>query len=407
MIRKKLKFFGKLSLVLFFLITVLGITYLINPGFIENKAMDLFFPTVNIEEKYKNKITVEIHEVYELMQIACSLTETFQKDQNLINQDSRYYAEFINHFEKYNNHDLILKLDEYLKSNPYGQSQFAIRLLSLNYVLDNNNKLVSNKFIQVNPLLVTLFKSKVFLVSDNSNLIEDFAAKSNFKSFYKEHRNLYDKLIANYNKLCDFKNMKDWLENKFSSKYQSYRILFSPLTGGLHNTMNFNSNDKSMKQTFMFVSAPFENIDNISEKEFEIKSSKMARIVFTEIDHNYVNPLTDNYKEELESAMANYKFWNNQEEGMYQSKYSTFNEYMTWGVFNLYALDTYREENIHTIIKIQADFINDRRKFHRFREFNDMLIQQYIEKGKPKIEELYDPILNWIEHKSVPNTVYK
>ena len=79
--------------------------------------MDLFFPTVNIEEKYKNKITVEIHEVYELMQIACSLTETFQKDQNLINQDSKYYAEFINHFEKYNNHDLILKLDEYLKSN--------------------------------------------------------------------------------------------------------------------------------------------------------------------------------------------------------------------------------------------------------------------------------------------------
>ena len=33
--------------------------------------------------------------------------------------------------------------------------------------------------------------------------------------------------------------------------------------------------------------------------------------------------------------------------------------------------------------------------------------KQYIEKGKPKIEELYDPILNWIEHKSVPNTVYK
>lgn len=64
--------------------------------------MDLFFPSVNIEEKYKNKITVETHGIYELMQIACSLTETFQKDQNLIDQDLRYCPEFINHFEKYN-----------------------------------------------------------------------------------------------------------------------------------------------------------------------------------------------------------------------------------------------------------------------------------------------------------------
>ncbi|SDU12332.1 protein of unknown function [Polaribacter sp. Hel1_33_78] len=406
MIRKTLKFFGKLLLVTIILLAVLVITYLIKPEFIENKAIDIFYPTVNIENKYRDKIIVENPEVYELMQIACSLTETFQNDQNLTNHKTGYYTNFINHFKSYKNHELVLKLNEYLKPNPYGSSQFAIRLLSLNYEINDSNKLKSNSFINVNPILIKLFKSKAFLISENIKLIEDFANKSGFKNYYAKHKNYYAKLISNYSKLCDFQNMKVWLENKFSSKYQSYRIIFSPLTGGFHNTMKFKNNDKNLEQTFMFVNAPYENIDNLPEKEFEIKSSKMARVVFTEIDHNYVNPLTDKYNDELKNAMIDYKFWNNQKGGMYQSSYNTFNEYMTWGVFNLYALDTYSKENIDTIIKIQTDFINDKRKFNQFRDFNKELIKQYNAKSKPKIEEIYKPILEWIEQKSVPNNVY-
>jgi hypothetical protein len=51
MIRKTLKFFGKLLLVTIILLAVLVITYHIKPEFIENKAIDIFYPTVNIENK--------------------------------------------------------------------------------------------------------------------------------------------------------------------------------------------------------------------------------------------------------------------------------------------------------------------------------------------------------------------
>ncbi len=387
------------------LFLILGITYLISPEYIENKVMDLFLPTVNIENKYKNKIVVENPEVYELMQIACSLTETFQKDQNLIDKRTEYYYDFENYFSSFKDHQLIIKLNEYLKSNPYGPTQHAIRLLSLNYEINNENKLNSNELLNISPVLIKLFKSKAFLIPENINLIEDFANKSNFKNFYNKHKNYYNKLIFNYNKLCDFQNMKNWLEDKFSNEYQSYRIIFSPLTGGFHNTMSFKSNDESMEQTFMFVSAPYENIDNISAKDFEIKSSIMSRVVFTEIDHNYVNPLTDKYIGELEKAMTDYKLWNSQKG--YQSKYSTFNEYMTWGVFNLYAIDTYSKENIDTILKIQTDFMNDKRKFNRFREFSDELVKLYKANSKPKIEVLYNPIFKWIEQKSILNNENK
>jgi hypothetical protein len=396
MLRKIFKYIFRFLLLIIGLIAIIGVTYLINPKFVENKAMDLFMPTINLNETQKNNIIVENPEVYELMQIACSLTKSFEKDENLINRKSDYYKDFQNHFSIYKDHELILKLEEFLKKNPYGMSQYAIRLLSLNYNIDNENKISNSNYINVSSVLMGLFKSKAFLIPENLNLIEDFAKQTNFKSFYKKHTNYYRKLENNYNRQCDFNSMKKWLESKFDEDKHSYHIVFSPLTGGFHNTMSFKTKDKKNEQNFMFVSKPFLKIDSLSKQEFEINASRMSRVVFTEIDHNYVNPITSKYKDELDKAMKNYKGFNSQKGNMYSSKYLTFNEYMTWGVFNLYALDTYSKENIDSIIKIQTDFITKNRKFHRFNDFNDELIKQYLEKDKPKIEELYPVMLDWI-----------
>ncbi|MGM0579491.1 MAG: DUF4932 domain-containing protein [Bacteroidota bacterium] len=365
--------------------------------------MNILYPTVNISEEYKNKIVVEVPEVYELMQIASSLTETFQNDPNLIKRNNPYYDDFRDHFKGFENHELVLKLNEAFKKTPYGNNQHSIRLLSLNHDIDDNNSLINNEFININPATSYFLNLFVFFPSANVDLIEDFAKKSNFKDFYKEHEVYYNKLVENYYELCDFKGMQTWLESKFTSKYQSYRIIFSPLTYGFHSTTKFKNADRSMEQTFMFVSAPRENIANISHNEYEIVSSRSSRIVFTEIDHNYVNPVTDQFLEELDNAMIDYKDWNAQEKGSYQSKYNTFNEYMTWGVFNLYALDTYSEENTDAIIKFQTDFITDNRKFNRFREFNQELIRLYNSQNKPKIEELYEPIFEWMKKEYEPN----
>ncbi|MCD4793148.1 MAG: DUF4932 domain-containing protein [Bacteroidales bacterium] len=406
MIRKTLKIIRNLLLLLLIPILIIGIIYIINPKYIENKAMDLFCPTVNINDEYLNKIVVETPEVYELMQIACSLTETFQADENLIFKGT-YYKEVETYFIPFKNHELISKLNEYFKANPYGNSQHTIRILSLNYKINNNNELIYSEIIKVKTILLKLFKTKVFLVPENLDLIESFAKKSNFKDFYNNHKDYYSKLISNYHKLCNFEHMKNWLESKFSVEYQSYRIVFSPLTGGFHSTTKFKDKVKNIEQTFMYVSAPYENIEGLSDKDFEIKAGGKAREVFSEIDHNYVNPLTDKYLKELEKAMPDYLFWNNQKSksSSYKSSYGTFNEYMTWGVFSLYAIDTYSEENVDTIIKIQADIINDNRKFNRFREFNDELIKQYKENSKPEIEKLYVPMLEWMKKKSAPKNV--
>ncbi|MGD8780041.1 MAG: DUF4932 domain-containing protein [Ignavibacteria bacterium] len=384
---------------LFILITtpLLGliIIYLVNPGFVEEKAYDWFYPTVNIDEKYINKIIVEVPEVYELMRIACTLTDAFQNDANRINRNTNYYLEIESKLMRFKNHELVKKLNKFLLENRMA-NQTAIRVLSLNYKLENN-RLIFMETIDINPILLKLFQSQVFMISGNIDLIESFAKAINFGKFYNSHKEYYSKLIENFNKLCHPDDMKKWLEEKFDNKYQSYRIVFSPLTGGYHFTYCFFDEERNADQAIMFVNAPGYDVVGLSQSEFEIDASKTARNVFTEIDHNYVNPLSENYIEEINSAVPNYKFWNRQQRG-YNSNLLTFNEYMTWGVFSLYAIDTYSNQNIDTIITIQTNNMSNRQFIH-FKEFNEELIKQYTIKSKPKIDSLYRPMLEWMKEK--------
>ncbi len=387
----------KIFFALFLVALLVVILYFINPGYVQKKAYAWFAPKVRITETYRDKIVAETPPVYELMQIACSLTETFRKDKNLLNTKRPYYKDFQAHFSSFQDHPLVKKLDGFLKPNPYGTTQLAIRLLSLNYDLAPDGRLVTNGQIRVNPILIGLFRRKAFLIPVHRKLIEDFARKTKFLDFYEAHRAYYKGLIANYYRLCDFEEMKGWLESHFDNQYSSYRIVFSPLTGGFHNTMRFNDPALDQEQTLMFVSAPYEHIDSLPEEEYQIKSGKISRVVFTEIDHNYVNPLTDKYAADLEASMTDHNFWNHKKNRMYATKYTTFNEYMTWGVFSLYVLDHYPQPYADSIIAIQENFMRDRRKFTYFPQFDRALIQAYIRAGKPKIEALYPPMLEWMK----------
>ena len=152
-----IKYFGIFIGIIIFLIFIIGALYFIKPDYFNNNLYNWFFQEVTIQEKYAGKIVVENPKVYELMQVACSLTPAFQKDPNLIYKRTEYYEDFESHFMEFKDHELIDKLNEYLKPNPYGASKSSIRLISLNYEIGKQNELKTNKlFTKVSQLILIL-----------------------------------------------------------------------------------------------------------------------------------------------------------------------------------------------------------------------------------------------------------
>ncbi len=376
------------------------VTYLINPAYVQEKVLDWFWPTVNLPVQAASEISVDVPAVYELLQVACQLTPTYRNDPNLHRPGAPYYEEVLAHFGPHSNHPLIQRLEASFGGG-YGPSHISVRILSLNYDLDSAGHITPNNFFHVSDVVRWALRRNLFFPSEHIDLINDFSIATDFKTFYNQHRPYYRQLIDNYHRLCDFEGIRQWLGAKFDgSSPHAYRIIFSPLTGGFHNTLNFRFSNGEARADFMFVGPPFRNIDSLSPEELVIRKSKVARMVFTEIDHNYVNPLTEKFAEAVDSAIADLDDWNRQ--SSYRSKAMTFNEYMTWGLFSLYALDIYPAAYIDTLIGIQEAFMEQQRKFVRFRAFNRELMRQYIEMGRPPIRRLYRPMLAWMASYSEP-----
>jgi hypothetical protein len=140
----------------------------------------------------------------------------------------------------------------------------------------------------------------------------------------------------------------------------------------------------------MFVSGPKLSTD----RPDEVREGLLSRVVFTEIDHNYVNPTTWHHWFGVWRAFSPPAHWN-QQRG-YRSAMQTFNEYMTWGVFLLYADDVYEESAFEEIKRVTVSSMEESRKFIRFGKFSDRLLALYRNRRPgQKVPDLYPAILVW------------
>jgi hypothetical protein len=116
-------------------------------------------------------------------------------------------------------------------------------------------------------------------------------------------------------------------------------------------------------------------------------------MVFTEIDHNYINPLSDKYLEEINTFIGDLEKWNNMKYRDYPSAVSTFNEYMTYAFYTLYVMDSYNQEDAELIIK-RCEEVMHNRGFIQFSEFNQKLMSLYAKDNNFTEEGLYQSIFS-------------
>lgn len=331
-------------------------------------------------EKNTNRVIVEIPEVYELANIAIAITNYGLNNPNRVIKEGEYYQQVLEHFLPFKNHPLISMIE--FSDEKLGD-YFSFRDNSACYVFEGDS--IIPEGIYSNVRVPDLFEKHI-------SLVVDFAEASQFRKFHSDNMIYYRDQIEKYKRRVPVRKMWIWLEKNFPTRYNCYKIIFSPLIKYSHETTRFK--DDHFRETMMFIAGPELYGEKYSGK---VEEGLLSLIVFTEIDHNYVNPITERYMEQINRAFSDVEKWN-KGRGGYHSPYAIFNEYMTWAVFTLYAYDTYGREDFEAINQKLVDSMVDGRGFVRFKEFTDKLLQLYLNrKEEETIPDLYPKILIWVE----------
>lgn len=345
---------------------------------------------VNFTEKFKKqnegKYRVEINEVKELLQIMIAITPTGLANDDMVQQEGAYYQDVLQHFKKYKNEPIIKTIDSLLVESLINNVFFTGNGISYDF---KGDKLVKSK--------VYLFPAKgvnSVAVSENpitayKEQLEDFAKKSDFRSFYKKHTQFYADIIENYESQANVGKQWKWLEQNFDTRINAYTIYCSPLINGLNYTSEFNHN--GFRLIYMSL-PPLSEYLQMTKIENELFNT---RIMFTEIDHNYVGKPTKEHKAVIDEVFKDRHKWVNEAvQGVdaYSAPKYIFDEYMTYAVYLLYCKDKYSEADFQNAASATAQVMADR-GFIRMKEFTDLLLKVHAQHPDKRIEDLYPDFL--------------
>ncbi|WNJ18430.1 DUF4932 domain-containing protein [Pontibacter sp. G13] len=338
----------------------------------------------------QGKFNVDIPEVQELAHILVALSDIGQQDSNMVDMTTEYYQEVMAHFRPFMTHPAVQEMNEHI-TEVFGQSSYfyyyGLKMNACGYVFNEQGEIVEDGIIRKMG-----FGPAPDPIGEKTGLFEAFAGVSNFREFYADHQPYYDELIETYRSLNPIDKMQTWLEAKFPYSYGNYRTTFSPLVNGAHSTNRFE--DNGFKQTVMFVC----RADYREQYNQAVNEMIQSRIVFTEIDHNFVNPHSDLHHDRIDEAMSNRSYWADDEKPgvtSYWSPYAVFNEYMTFAVFSMYCMDEFEQADIDTFMPRMEGMMSQNRGFIQFVDFNQELMRVYQAQKDISMDELYDHMLTW------------
>ncbi|NIF04521.1 DUF4932 domain-containing protein [Chryseobacterium sp. Tr-659] len=322
----------------------------------------------------QKNIKIELSESYELGNIILALTEYGRTDPYDVQKTPPYYNEIINYFEPVKDHPLLKKVNYSRKD---WKKFLGFRTDFYAFSFDEQGLLKRDfPFNSFGPKEV----------DENLELINDFVNKSNYRNFYKNHQQFYNTIISNYKEyyyINDTYAFLDKIAQRPSNEgNKNYVIAISPLVGGQNCHRDINSS----------LTVDFPNIgDDLILGN--LKGNLARRIldnhtVFSEIDHGYVNPISDRYSKEIAESF-NLENWDK------KSGYpgiNSFNEYMTWAVYDLFIKEKFPNEKTDSLSAIYHK-VNIRRGFIAQNLFSEKLIELY--KKNKSLDKLYTPLLQW------------
>ncbi|MGV3559379.1 DUF4932 domain-containing protein [Larkinella arboricola] len=338
------------------------------------------------KKENQNRTLIQIPEVYELVNVVFALTDYGKTE--AIYKGTDYYRAVMDYFSPYRNHPAVQTIDSLLKQS---EDRYApLKMDSYAYQFTGDN-------IQKGGVYDRISWGEVNELSPYIPLLEDFARRSGFRRFYQKYRSYYTSLIADYQKNVDVSSMKGWLEKQFPrTRYSAIKVLFTPLVGWNQSANQFE--DNGFREAQAHVNFPFVNDSQKQKPASLIKANRMM-IVFTEINHSYLNPEADRYNKEIVLAFKTLSDWitPGKPSANYNNPLSCFEEYMNYGLVTLFYADIFGKEDFE---QIKAGLENNmvvNRGFRRFREFDQELLRLYQSRQSGQtVADLYPAIIAWV-----------
>lgn len=350
----------------------------------------------NFTEGYQKandgKTIIDVPKLYELVNIIMAITPTGIRDSSLIEHDIFYYTKVQKAFSPFKNHRVVGVMDSLLKADKY----YDVKMDGYSFEFDAKGQLVRKKEY-----------NRVGWGGDNAiqayiPLIQDFAKKSNFLKFYKQNEPFYNAMIKAYRDSLGVPEMQKWLNQQFpTTRYNCFKIIFSPLVNANQSTTSFESNGFKEGQPHVNFPDFWYNPkkSKVSEKSFNINR---GNIVFTELNHLFENPEFDkdansNAFNAIPFKMSFFAEKNKPAES-YATPLSCVEEYMNWALVSLRFVDFAPKEDWETLFSnVEKNMVNYR-GFIKFKEFNRFLIDIYTKRPQGKlVADLYPQIIDWFK----------
>ncbi len=341
-------------------------------------------------KSHQGKTFVEIPAVYELVNVVIALTNTGKNKEGLVIKDTPYYRAVRNWFGRYGQEPIVKKIDSVLsKSN---MEYFSIKTNAYSFDFTAKGRIVPSavydRFTNTNSLRPYL------------NDLQQFADKSKFETFFRQHQSLYKRLIRVYRDSIGIGQMQNWLEKNFPGiTYNSYKIVFSPLVGNNQSANWFEYN--GFKEVQAHINFPYRTQEEKKEFSGQALHVKDGNIVFTELNHNFIGPegQKQEYQNKINEAFANLTTWTRKGSPAasgYNNARACFDEYMNWALVSLRYIDYAPPlEQAKLIAKMEKHQV-EVRGFVKFTEFDQFLIRLYKNRSKGQvIADLYPQIVTW------------
>ncbi|MFC5409363.1 DUF4932 domain-containing protein [Larkinella bovis] len=334
---------------------------------------------------HQGQTLIQIPEVYELINVIFALTRYGQT--NAIYKETDYYRAVRKHFEPYRHQAAVRTIDSLL-----AQSEDIYAPLKM----DSYAYAFSGDQIEKTGVYDRVSWGETNTLEPYIPLLMSFAKQSDYRTFFRKHGSYYASLVADFRQNVDVAAMKQWLEKQFPrTRYSAIKVIFTPLVGWNQSANSFSDNGFTEAQAH--INFPFITTFMSQQPAAIVKGGRML-IVFTELNHSYLNPEADRYASEIAVAYQDLLNWitTGKPSGNYNNPLACFEEYMNYALVTLLYSDLFDKQTFQSLkTNLENNMVNQR-GFRHFREFNEELLRLYQNRQPGQtVADLYPAIIAW------------